>query len=61
MPRETREQRLARRQAAAEQREREQAAELLGAIQRQIQVDSFNGVVYRSEVCLRHLYSFCGV
>jgi hypothetical protein len=56
MPRETREQRLARRQAAAEQREREQAAELLRALQRQIQVDGFNGVVYTSEVRLYHFH-----
>ena len=60
MPRETRQQRLARRQAAATQREREQAVELLRALQRQIQVDSFSGVVYGSEVCLYHFYSFCG-
>jgi len=56
MPRETREQRLAKCQAAAEQRQREQAAELR-AIRWQIQVD---GLVYRPEVCLHHLYSICG-
>lgn len=39
MPRETREQRLARRQAQAELRQREEAAELARALQRQIVVD----------------------
>jgi hypothetical protein len=39
MPRETREQRLARRQAQAEQRQREEAAELERALHRQIAVD----------------------
>lgn len=39
MPRETREQRNARRQAMAVQREREQAAELARALQRQIQAE----------------------
>lgn len=38
MPRETREQRLARRQIQAEQRQREEAAELARALQRQIAV-----------------------
>jgi hypothetical protein len=61
MPREMREQRLARHQAAAEQRERDQAAELLRALQRQIQVDGFNGIVYTSEVRLYHFHFFhCG-
>jgi hypothetical protein len=40
MPRETREQRLARRQAQQEQRQREEAAELARALQRQIQVET---------------------
>ena len=40
MPRETREQRLARRQAQQEQRQREEAAELARALHRQIQVES---------------------
>jgi hypothetical protein len=39
MPRETREQRLARRQAQAEQRQREEAAELARALHRQIAVE----------------------
>ncbi|KAF9016140.1 hypothetical protein BDZ89DRAFT_1166425 [Hymenopellis radicata] len=39
-PRETREQRHARRQAAAEQRQRDEAAELARALQRQIRVDA---------------------
>ena len=39
MPRETREQRLARRQAQAEQRQREEVAELERALHRQIAVD----------------------
>jgi hypothetical protein len=43
MPRETREQRLARRQAQAEQRSREQAAQLARALQRQIAVDGYAG------------------
>ena len=41
MPRETREQRLARRQAQAEQRQRDQAAQLSRALQRQIVDDDF--------------------
>ena len=41
MPRETREQRLARRQAQAEQRQRDQAAQLSRALQRQIVNDDF--------------------
>lgn len=43
MPRETREQRLARRQAQAEQRQREQAAQLARALQRQIAVEGYSG------------------
>jgi hypothetical protein len=39
MPRETREQRLARRRAQAEQRQAEEAAELARALQRQIAVE----------------------
>ena len=39
MPRETREQRHARRQAQAEQRQRDEATELARALQRQIQMD----------------------
>lgn len=42
MPRETREQRLARRQAQAEQRQRDQAAQLSRALQRQIVNDDFS-------------------
>ncbi|KAH7926352.1 hypothetical protein BV22DRAFT_1087158 [Leucogyrophana mollusca] len=45
LPRESREQRLARRQALAEQRQREEAAELTRALQRQIAV----GEVFREE------------
>jgi hypothetical protein len=41
MPRETREQRLARRQAQAEQRQRDQAAQLARALQRQIAVEEY--------------------
>ena len=41
IPRETREQRLARRQAQAEQRQRDQAAQLSRALQRQIVNDDF--------------------
>ena len=41
MPRETREQRIARRQAQAEQRQRDQAAQLSRALQRQIVDDDF--------------------
>lgn len=40
VPRETREQRHARRQALAEQRQRDEAAELARALHRQIQVDT---------------------
>lgn len=44
-PRETREQRHARRQAAAEQRQRDEAAELARALQRQIRVDAVRLII----------------
>src|SRR6266478_2297118 len=44
MPRETREQRLARRRAQAEQRQMEEAAELARALQRQIAVEHISRV-----------------
>lgn len=57
MPRETREQRLARRQVQANQRQKEGAAELARALQRQITADnSSRSATYSRDVSFVLLY-----